>query len=112
MKTIKTLLLVAAIAFSSVLSASDNPKNETSDAISQEIGKLLKNPNFSVENDVFAKVKVLFNQDNEIVVLSVDSETKGIDSYIKSRLNYKELSKDVNNKNRYYIVPVRITAKQ
>lgn len=112
MRTIKTLLLVAAIAFSSVLSASDKPTKDTSNAISQEIGQLLKNPGFTVEDDILANVKVLFNEDNEIVVLSVDSETKGIDSYIKSRLNYKELSKDVNNKNRYYIVPVRITAKQ
>ena len=111
MRTIKTLLLVVAIAFSSVLSASNKPTKDTSNAISQEIGKLLKNPNFTVEDDVFANVKVLFNEDNEIVVLSVDSETKGIDGYIKSRLNYKELSKDVNNKNRYYIVPVRIIAK-
>lgn len=112
MKTIKTLLLVVAIAFSSVLSASNKPTKETANEISHEIGELLKNPNFTVENDVFANVKVLFNQNNEIVVLSVDSEIKGLDSYIKSRLNYKELSKDVNNKNRYYIVPVRITPKQ
>jgi len=111
-KTIKTILLVVAIAFSSALYAKDKPTKDTSSSISEEIGQLLKNPNFTVENDVFANVKVLFNSDNEIVVLSVDSETKGIDGYIKSRLNYKELSKDVNNKNRYYIVPVRITAKQ
>lgn len=112
MRTIKTLLLVAVVAFSSALYASDKPTKDTSNAISEEIGKLLKDPSFTVEDDVFANVKVLFNEDNEIVVLSVDSETKGIDGYIKSRLNYKELSNEVNNKNRYYIVPVRITAKQ
>ena len=112
MKTIKTMLLVSAIAFSSVLSASNNPKKNTSSEISQEISKLLKDPNFTVEDDVFARVKVMFNENNEIVVLNVDSEQKGIDSYIKSRLNYKELSNDINNKNRYYIVPVRVTAKK
>ena len=112
MKTIKTMLLVGAIAFSSVLSASNNPKKSTASAISQEISKLLQDPSFTVEDDVFASVKVFFNENNEIVVLNVDSDEKGIDSYIKSRLNYKELANDVNNKNRYYIVPVRITAKQ
>jgi hypothetical protein len=111
MKTIKTLLLVVAIAFSTVLYASDKPSKDTSNSISQEIGKLLMNPSFTVEEDVLANVKVLFNEDNEIVVLSVDCEKKGICSYIKSRLNYKELSGNVNNKNRYYIVPVRITPK-
>jgi len=111
MKTIKILLLVVAVAFTSVLSASNNPKSEKSISISKEIGKLLKNPDFIVENDVLATVKVLFNDNNEIVVLSVDCEKKGICSYIKSRLNYKQLSKDVNNKKRYYVVPVRITPK-
>jgi len=112
MKSIKALLPVVAIAFCSVLYASDKPTKDTSNAISQEIGKLLKDPSFTVNGDVFATVKVMFNENNEIVVLSVDSKDKGIDGYIKSRLNYKELSNDVNNKNRYYIVPVRITAKQ
>ena len=111
MKTIKTLLLVTAIAFSTVLYANDKPSKDTSNTISQEIGQLLKNPNFTVEKDVLANVKVLFNENNEIVVVSVDCEEKGICSFIKSRLNYKELSDDVNNKNRYYIVPVRVTAK-
>lgn len=111
-KSIKALLLVVAIALSSALYANDKPTKDTSNSISKEIGQLLKNPSFTVEDDILAKVKVFFNDDNEIVVLTVNSETKGIDSYIKSRLNYKELSNYVNNKNRYYIVPVRITAKQ
>jgi len=113
MKTIKTLLLVVAITFSSVLSASNKPTStDKSSAISEEIGKLLKDPGFTVDNDVFANVKVFFNEDNEIVVLNVESKDKGVDGFIKSRLNYKSLSKEVNNKNRYYIVPVRITAEQ
>jgi hypothetical protein len=112
MKTIKTLLLVVAIAFSSALYANDKPTKDTSNAISQEIGQLLQNPGFVVEDDILVNVKVFFNDDNEIVVLTVNSESEGIDSYIKSRLNYKELSNKVNNKNRYYIVPVRITPIQ
>ena len=112
MKTIKTLLLVVAIAFSSALYANDKPTKDTSNSISVEIGQLLQNPGFVVEDDILVNVKVFFNDDNEIVVLTVNSESEGIDSYIKSRLNYKELSNKVNNKNRYYIVPVRITAEQ
>jgi len=112
MRTIKILLLVVTIAFSGVLYASDKPTKDTSNAISQEIGKLLKNPNFSVEEDQLATVKIFFNENNEIVVLSVDSKGVELESYIKNRLNYKELANNVNNKNRYYIVPVRITAEQ
>ncbi len=112
MKTIKTMLLVGAIAFSSVLSASNDPKKNTSSEISQEISKLLKDPSFTVVNDVFATVKVMFNENNEIVVLNVDSKDNTVEGYIKTRLNYKSLQNDVTNKNRYYIVPVRITAEQ
>ena len=111
-KTIKALLLVGAIAFSSVIYASDKPTKDNSSAISQEIGKLLKDPSFTVEDDVFATVKLFFNENNEIVVLTVNSENKDLGAYIKTRLNYKSLANDVNNKNRYYIVPVRITAEQ
>lgn len=110
MRTIKTLLLVVAIAFSSALYASDTPTKETTSAISQEIGELLKNPQFTVEKDVLATVKVIFNDNNELVVLSVNCEEKEVCNFIKSKLNYKELPIDVNNKNRYYIVPVRITS--
>ena len=112
MKTIKALLLVAAVTFSGISYANNDPSKNTSNTISQEIGKLLKNPNFTVEKDVFATVKVMFNENNEIVVLNVDSDQKGVDGYIKSRLNYKALADNVDNKNRYYIVPVRITSEQ
>ena len=111
MKTIKTLLLVAAVTFSGIVYANEDPSKDTSNAISQEIGQLLKNPSFTVEEDTFATVKVMFNDNNEIVVLNVDSKDEALDAYIKTRLNYKSLTNDVNNKNRYYIVPVRITSE-
>jgi len=112
MKTIKMLLLAVAVGFSGILYASDKPSKDNSSSISQEIGKLLKDPGFNVEDDLFATVKLFFNENNEIVVLTVDSKEKGIDGYIKTRLNYKSLANNVNDKNRYYIVPVRITAEQ
>ena len=109
MRTIKTLLLVVAITFSSVLSASTDPTKSEPTVITEEIGKLLENPQFTVTEDVMATVKILFNKNNEIVVLSVDCKVEGICKFIKSRLNYKELSASINNKNKSYIVPVRIT---
>ena len=115
MRTIKTLLLVVALTFSSVLVASTNAEDEKgaeSVAITEEIGKLLKNPSFILENDVLASVTLTINKNNEIVVLSVDSDEDYMDNYIKSRLNYHELPVTIQNVEKTYKVPVRITPEE
>ena len=111
MRTIKTLLLIVALSFSSVLVASTNAedKRTKSVAITEEIGKLLQNPSFLVENEITANVTVTLNKNNEFVVLSVDTDKKNVENYIKSRLNYQELPVTLNESGKTYIVPVRIT---
>ena len=117
MKTIKSMLLVAAIAFSSVLAANTNPTEADpattaeSNVITQEVGKLLKNPSFLVDNDITASVTLTINKKNEIVVLSVDSEDKTVEDYIKARLNYNELPSTVTTDEKTFIVPVRLQAE-
>jgi hypothetical protein len=114
MRTIKIMLLIVALTFSSVLVASTNveEKGTESVAITEEIGKLLKNPSFILENDVLASVTLTINKNNEIVVLSVDSEEDYLDSFIKSRLNYHELPVTLQNVEKTYKVPVRITPEE
>jgi Cdc6-like AAA superfamily ATPase len=114
MKTIKTMLLIVALTFSSVLVASTDveEKGTESVAITEEIGKLLKNPRFILENDVLASVILTINKNNEIVVLSVDSDEDYIDNYIKSRLNYHELPVTLQNVEKTYKVPVRMTPEE
>jgi len=114
MKTIKTLLLVVALTFSSVLLASTNSEDLKTDSsvITNEIGKLLKNPGFLVEKDIVAHVTLTLNKNNEIVVLSVDSEDDNIADYIKGRLNYNELPSIVDGVNKIFIVPVRVTPEE
>ena len=111
MRTIKTLLLLVALTFSSVLVASTNAedKRTKSVAITEEIGKLLQNPSFLVDHEITANVTVTLNKNNEFVVLSVDTDEAYVENYIKSRLNYQELSENLNDGQKKYIVPVRIT---
>ena len=117
MKTIKSMLLVAAIAFSSVLAANTNPNDAEpattteSNVITQEVGKLLKNPSFLVDDDITANVTLTINKNNEIVVLSVDSEDESLEDYIKARLNYNELPSTVKSGEITFIVPVRLQAE-
>ena len=117
MKTMKSFLLIAAIAFSSVLTASTNPveanpaKATESTVITQEVGKLLQNPTFLVDQDTYVNVTLTINKNNELVVLSVDSEDKQIEGFIKARLNYQELPEAVKTGERNFMVPVKIEAE-
>ena len=113
--TIKILMLAIAFTFSGLVSANNDPKpsNEAiTNSISSEIGKLLKNPKFLVDKDMTAQVKVIINEDNELVVLSVSSESKELEGYIKGRLNYQELSIKLKTGHKTFIVPVRLTQEE
>jgi hypothetical protein len=109
MKNLKMLVLVVALAFSSVLSASTNPIEKVEPAsISKTVQKLLKNPSFQLKENVSAMVEVLINQDNEMVVLSVDTNSKLVEHYIKRRLNYKKLPKETIVDSKKFKIPVTI----
>ena len=113
MRTFKTLVLAAVIAISCTLSAYATETTEVEKAegtaITKEIGKLLNKPYFEIDQDINALVRIVFNQDNQIVVLSVDSNNEMVKRYIKSRLNYKTLDNYITDKDIAYLVPVRIT---
>ena len=109
MKTIKNLVLVAAIAFSTVLSAT-NPTNSKSEnsKLSYEIQKFLTSHDFDFKNEVTAEVMITLNKDQEIVVLSVDNDNPQVESYIKSKLNYKKLSTKYLGNDKMFKVPVKL----
>ena len=111
MRQLKALLLVAALTFGSVLMASTNPEDRATESatITNSIGKLLKDPGFVIDNEITANVRLVLNKNNELVVLSVDSEDSSIVGYIKSRLNYQKLSESFETLEGEFIVPVRVT---
>ncbi|WP_299711462.1 hypothetical protein [uncultured Tenacibaculum sp.] len=111
MKSIKLLLVVIAFASSSMTFATnptlDNKK--ISVELSQQIQSLLTNPEFEVQKSMNVTVKFTVNDNNEIVVLSVNSysNVKQISSFIKERLNYKKLTTKVKSK-AIFILPVKM----
>ncbi len=113
MRTIKTMLLLMALTFSATLMANANveDKRTVSDVITEEIGKLLKNPGFEVNQEFEATITLAINNDNEMVVLSVASKNFYIENFVKSRLNYKKLPTEYISK-RIYKVPVRVTPEK
>ncbi|MFT4610969.1 MAG: hypothetical protein ACJA1H_000680 [Glaciecola sp.] len=109
MKTLKILALVLAITFSSSISASTNPlENDEPEKVTEIISELLKNPRIQFKTELSAMVEFTVNKDNEIVVLSVSTESKTFERFIKYRLNYKKISKDAVGNQKTFIVPVKI----
>lgn len=114
MRQLKTLLLAVTLTFSSALMASTTPEDRATEsaAITETIGKLLKNPSFDVDKEITASVTMTLNKNNELVVLSVDSEDKAVVGFIKSRLNYEKLSESFETLTGEFIVPVRVTPEE
>ena len=107
--TLKMLLLVVAITFSSVLSASTNrPTAEEPKTLTEKIQDLLKNPNFTAEEVMQASVTLMLNKNSELVVLSIDSKSEVAKNFIKGRLNYIKMNVGVRSLNKTFVVPVKI----
>lgn len=112
MKTIKSLVLVAIMAVSTVVSASNPTSTERSKAenakITAEISNYLQNPRITINEPVVTHAMVALNADNELVVLSVATDNESIKAYIKSRLNYKKIACNYKGSDNLFKVPVRI----
>lgn len=110
MKRVKLLLLVLALTFANVLMANTNPKKGTEPSlVAKEIYALLDNPNFQINKELLASVTFTLNEENEIVVLTVGTDSSVLENYIKGRLNYNKLSLKLENR-KIYKVPVRMVS--
>ncbi|KZS40274.1 hypothetical protein AWE51_04785 [Aquimarina aggregata] len=107
MKKLNVLFLAIIIAVSSVAHANTNPST-TENVLTQEIKGLLKKPNFKITNELIADVILTINDENEIVVLSVDSESEVLENYIKGRLNYKKVHTSFSSDKVTFKLPVRL----
>lgn len=112
MKSIKLVLLVLAITSGSVLFASTDKNPENSNDIAKEVVEHLKNPKLTLKKDVRVFVKFTLNENHEMVVLHTNSESRVIDSYIKSRLNYKTLKAKSLSGKKTFILPLTIEASK
>lgn len=111
MKKLNLLILVLALSIGSVISAIAQPDaKENENPVTTELQKMLEEPNFDVEGVYFANVVFTLNKDNEMVVLSVDSDNETVKAFVKQRLNYKKLESQLDKDIKEYKLPVRIQA--
>ncbi|WP_378183765.1 hypothetical protein [Aquimarina sp. SS2-1] len=110
MKKFNVMLLAAAFAISSSIATASTTTKEPQVNFTKEIKELLKKPSFKVEDEIEASVTFTVNNEGEIVVLSVDSDSDIVKGFIKSRLNYQKIETKLDTGIKFYTVPVRVIA--
>ncbi|WP_291959794.1 hypothetical protein [Maribacter sp.] len=105
-----SLVVVAAmlLATGNVL-ANDVKGENPSKNLSTQISEMLTENTFSEEHkDLTAQVRFTLNAEGEIVVLSVNSESDKMESFVKNKLNYKKVNLTNVKEGKVYTIPVRI----
>ena len=99
MKNFKTLITILTISIASILPASananvdpDNPQTVHT-ALRTQIVKLLGNHyNIFEGQDLNAEVSILINNNSELVIVDVKTNSANIANFIKDKLNYKKVA--------------------
>lgn len=109
MKTISKVLfaLLFVGTFSLTAYAKDVGPKET---LKKEIARLMSGVELPDGGDFSADVKFLVNEDNQIVVVAIDTDDKYVESLIKHRLNYRKVKSDEAKVNK--INQIKFTLKQ
>lgn len=114
MKKVSLLLVVAALLISGNVMATEVAPNPTDpqSKICTQIYDLLHENRFVLNDDseLTASVRFTLNYEKEIVVLSVDTDDKRLEGFVKARLNYHKVADQSVEEGRIYEVPIRITA--
>jgi len=78
--------------------------------LSDQIGSLLSNPEFVVDDNSKATVRFTVNASNQIVVLAVDATNPEIKDFVIERLNYHLLDFNYSKKMKVYTIPIKIVS--
>jgi len=110
-----SLMLVAALLLSTGSVFANGPKKDAKaskkENLTEQITEILNSNNFNEKHQGHeAQVLFMLNSDQEIVVLSVDTEEEAFEGFIKSRLNYQEVDMSNFEDGKKYTVAVRIAS--
>ncbi len=105
----KLTVLVLVFLGSIQVFASDNIPTSLEQQLRNEVATLLENPQILVEKELSADIEFTLNTKGEIVVLLIESNEELVESYVKSRLNYKKIDSNLSkSENRVYKLTLKI----
>jgi hypothetical protein len=109
MRKLSLVFVAAMLLATGNILANDSVNTVPTKKLSAQIGELLED-NYLTDNQVnlTAQVRFTLNNEGEIVVLSVDTENKSLESFVKYKLNYKKVEVNDSKEGKMYIVPIRI----
>lgn len=111
MKTLKTVFVACSILIaSSAFATSPTTNSSTPETVTKEMSALLDHPSFLVTHERTVAVEFVLNKDNEVVVLSVDSNDADVRNFINVRLNHKVLDAKLKQ-GKVFILPVKFVSK-
>lgn len=109
MKKIAVLLIACLFSLTSFA----NSKNPTpaKEEIRNTIVTLLGNADFPIKKDVTATVDFIVNKKGELIILDIKCPTEQVCSFIKRKLNYKKVYKNLKQDLHFYKMPLRLVQK-
>ncbi|MCG1036462.1 hypothetical protein [Polaribacter sargassicola] len=112
MKSIKSIITILAISLSTIFSMNATEKNDlkTKELRTEIISFLGNNISLELEKTSTAEISFMINNENEIVIISVNSDIENLNTLIKSKLNYKKVNVKGTKKGEIYKMPLKIKA--
>ena len=112
MRKFSLVLVAAALFISGNLFANDSDNTDPQRSLKTQIQELLKVNKLVVEDFEELTANVLFtvNSEEEIVVISVETDDSELELFVKSKLNYKKVELNEFVEGRMYRMPLRVKA--
>lgn len=112
MKKLNLFVLLMAFSIGSVMAfpTTERSIDDPRAVFSKEIANLISLHKMELDKDLVVIVKFVVNKENEIVILTVDTEDSEVKSFVKSALNYKKVKTELDETVKEYTLPLRIKA--
>ncbi len=117
MKNLKSIIAIIAISLATTFSATatetekGKAKSKISNKLRTEIVSMLGTEiQVELEDTTSAEIAFMINNDNEVVIVSVDSKVDEFSSFVKTKLNYKKVKVKGTKKGEIYRIPVKLKA--
>lgn len=108
MRTLVVLFIVTLLSTAMYANNALPSTKKVKEEIRTKIVQLLGHADFSFNNEVKATVDLLVNKKGEIVILDVTSNNENVEGFIKRKLNYKRVYKQLATTVKVYKLPVKV----
>ena len=109
MKSLKLLVLALGLFTLNVAATTTEPIKPTEELRNQMVELIGFNYIDEIQaNELGAEVLFTVNNNQEIIILSVDSEDTSLERHLKNKLNYKKINYEPSKPGEIYLLPVKM----